>query len=63
MAKLTPKEHRAKAAKHRERAIETKLMIDGGLIDGMHGDKHRRLVEEFVDELICAAHHFSEGSE
>jgi hypothetical protein len=56
---LTVPEHRAAYQHHKARADMLKVRIDDGLVEGMDGEHHRALAEEYHDELICAAKHFT----
>ncbi len=56
---VTAAEHGIAYREHKARADTLKLMIDGGLVEGLDPAKHQRLVSEYHEELMCAARHFT----
>jgi hypothetical protein len=58
---MSAADHSAAYREHRARAIELRIMIDCGLVEGMDAAKHRRLVEELSDEEECKMYHYVEA--
>ena len=44
---------------HKAKALDLRLMIDNGLIQGMSPEKHYQLTERYLDELAEMNHRYT----
>ena len=56
---VTSAAHTELYAEHKARALGLRLMIDGGLVEGLDPTKHARMTGEYLDEVACMTHHYT----